>query len=223
MRSLRVVLAGCVLAGSLAGCADPEPVPDPVLVWVDGEPDGPLESDPWVRAVRAAELAAVLALNSGDFAREDLAATWHPSTIDKFADEVGYAARDDEAEVFLGPWPFTPLLVEVADDGRKAEVVGCSDAYEKVQEVPRSDGIRWPTVTVQYLDLGTDGQPRLFGGGSPVEDYILPDGALLTPEYCDTVPIARGVLDPPPDLEVLKAKSRDDIILPPSPSPTGAG
>jgi len=206
--------------GCLSGCAADEPVPAPTLVWVDGEPDGPLESDPWVRAVRAGSLAEVVALNSADFSGEDLLVTWDRFRIRSFANDVRGDAMHGRAEVFLGPRPFTPLTVETTEDGRRAEVVGCADAFEKVQEVPRSDGNRWPMVLTYFMDLSEDGHRRIRGAGAYATPYPLPDGTALTVEHCDTVLIKRAVLDPPPDLGTLAAKSRDDVVLPPSPSPT---
>jgi len=211
-----------LITGGLAACAIEEPVPTPTVVWVDGAPTGPLEADPWVRAVRAGDLAYVLAHNAADFSGEDLLTTWHEYTVMKFVQQARGDVMYDQVEVFLGPGPFTPLDVVVADDGRSAKVVGCVGPHDVQQEVVTRDRNRWPTVLTYVVDLSDDGRRRIRGAAVPHPAHVLPDGTALTAEHCDTVLIKRAVLDPPPDLGTLAAKSRDDVVLPPSPSPTPA-
>lgn len=65
--------------GVLAGCysvptapTGPSDLATPDIRWEGGEPSGPLETDPWVQAVRASELNFALAVSAHDFSDPDL-------------------------------------------------------------------------------------------------------------------------------------------------------
>jgi len=215
---LGLVVVVSLTAVIVAACADSEPAADPVLVWVDGEPTGPLESDPWVRAVRAAEVAFARASNVADFSRPDLVDSWTYFRIGGFVSRVEGDLLYGTPKVYPGPRPLAPVAVRVADDGKSAEVAACVSQRETLP--PENDGNRWPNDAVYWVELMNDGHRRVLAAGPRPEPFLLADGTELTAEYCDTVPIPRAVFDPVPDLAVLAEKDRDDVVPPPSPSPS---
>ena len=84
LRRIAATASAATLAAfalTLVGCTPPEPVEDPTVIW---ESDGtsPLESDPAIEAVRAADLAYKLAFNTLDFSRSDFVAAYSPSYAD---------------------------------------------------------------------------------------------------------------------------------------------
>jgi len=207
---------------SLASCsAEEPPKATPELVWNDAQPDGPLESDPWVRAIRAGHLAFGLAANAADFSDRDLTSSWRPTDVDQFVTTAQGELLRGNAKVYLGPLPFAPLAVEVQEGGTAARVAACIDDYDTLPREP-ADGSRWPTPLIYFVELTGDGQRRIVGAERPSEGFTLPGGAELTPEYCDGVPIPRATFDPPPDLETLSKKGRDDVVPPASSDPSAA-
>ncbi|MCC2314197.1 hypothetical protein [Cellulomonas xiejunii] len=202
----------------VAACADSEPAADPALVWVDGEPTGPLESDPWVRAVRAAELAFARASNVADFSRPDLVDSWTYFRIGGFVNRAEGELLHGTPRVYPGPRPLAPVAVRVADDGKSAKVAACVSQRETLPA--ENDGNRWPNDAIYTVELMVDGHRRVRDAGPPLEPFLLADGTELTAEYCDTVHIPRAVFDPAPDLAALAEKDRDDVVPPPSPSPS---
>ncbi|UUI71530.1 hypothetical protein [Cellulomonas xiejunii] len=212
-----VLMMAAVVTVSLASCAAEEPpAVAPDLVWNGAEPDGPLESDPWVSTIRAGHLAFGLAANAADFSDPDLTRTWRPTEVDQFVTRAQGELLRGNAKVYLGPLPFAPLAVEVEEGGTSARVAACIDDYDTLPREP-ADGSRWPTPLIYFVELTGDGQRRIVGAERPPEQFVLPDGAELTPDYCDGVPIPRATFDPPPDLETLSKKGRDDVV-PPAPS-----
>ena len=213
VRRLGVLLAVIAVAG-IASCATESPPPAPEVVWEGEAPQGPLESDPWVSTVRAGLFAFGVAANSADFSDPSLTRTWSPAQISRFVTSAQGDLLHDTAKVYRGPLPFTPLAVEVADDGASARVVGCIDRYETLPE-SHPDSSRWPAPSSFVVELSGDGDRLIAGTEQPSEPFLLADGSELTPEYCDRVPIPRGTFEPAPDLSVLSGKDRDDVIQPP--------
>lgn len=208
--------AAFAMVVSGAGCAK-APAEPPPLVWVDGEPDGPLEDDPWVRMVRAGEAAYTYARNTGDFTRPELVDSWDYAQVSSLAGRVRGQVQSKRPRVELGPQPFAPLSVREEDDGRRVYVVGCSDAQQ--WSPPYDDGNRWPAVIEYLIEMDDDGQGRIIGSSPPLEPVLLDDGTELTPEYCDDVPIPRAVFEPAPDPRVLARLRLKDVAPPPSPTP----
>lgn len=165
-----VTLAALAL-GSLAACTptDDEPAPVPTTVWTAAAPEGPLEADPWVVAVRASLEAQAIAMNRNDFSLSELTAT----TGYDLRSRLYGAARDrvtnsGGTEILPGPLPFAPVEVTGGPDEETASVRGCvaerwaSDAgtapaspgargieYRLEQE----DGARIVTSTVNLPEL----------------------------------------------------------------------
>ncbi len=214
LRSVATVLLVAVLSAS---CAAQEPVPAPVLVWEDGEPDAPIESDPWVRALREGLTAHAHASNTADFTDPAVSTRWSHSQLFRSMSWLQRDLLSGTPKVFLGPEPFTPLMVTPADDGTSAHVAGCLGPADTMPP-SADDGLTWPDAVVFIVRLSVDGHRRIVGTLPRSERAVLPDGTELTPEYCEGVPLPRAVFDPAPDLEALAAKGRDDV-LGPNPSP----
>ncbi|MCC2333625.1 hypothetical protein [Cellulomonas wangsupingiae] len=193
----------------------------PMVSWQGGPPSGELERDPWVRAVRAGELAFAAASNAANFTDEALAQTWSNSAVLWMADLARTDLDHGSPYVALGPRPLTPLAVELDEEGRSALVAVCADDLAVAGEQPSGDR-QGRHAQVYRLELGDDGERRIVGSNAPDGDFRLPDGGLLTDEYCSSVAIARGLFDPAPDLEPLLELDGDDVLAPPSPSPSFA-
>ncbi len=215
------VLVAVAIVGLVTGCAAgvPEPVVTPAVVWPDGEPSSELESDPWVIATREAEIARAVAANSANFSDPAMSARWDENYRMTFAWSVETGLLRGWAEVALGPEPFEPLFVVEADDGRSAEVVGCSALVpvllERDEGSPRTP---WPRMLYRVV-LGEDGERRVTGAGSP-EGYVLPSGEVFEDETCDGVEVKVALFEPPPDLQKLIDMDSEDMVMPPTPSPT---
>jgi len=219
--SVAIILAPAMSVGACATQDVPRPVVTPEISWQGGPPDGELERDPWVRAVRAGELAFATASNAANFTDESLAHTWSDSAVLWMADLARADLDHGSAYVALGPRPLMPLAVELDEGGRGALVAACADDLAVAREQP-SDDRQGHHARVYRLELGHDGGRRIVGSNAPGEDFRLPDGELLTDDYCISAPITRGLFDPAPDLEPLLELDGDDVIAPPSPSPTFA-
>lgn len=122
-----VTLATLAL-GSLAACTpmDDEPVPAPTVVWASAAPQGPLEADPWVVAVRASLEAQAIAMNRNDFSLSELTTT----TGYDLRSRLYGAARDrvtnsGGTEILPGPLPFAPVEVTGGPDEENTSVRGC--------------------------------------------------------------------------------------------------
>lgn len=216
--SLAAAAAGAgVLAVLLGGCgAEPRsPLPTPDVVWDGDPPGGDLESDDWVAALRAAQLAQAVAVNAADFSDEALTSTWSGYHVQTFADRARLRMDRHGAVVLLGPPPFAALVVEEVDGGKRAVVSGCEGVTPVRGERPPGPD-SWPKATSYVLELGADGGRRVVGVGDPARDFRLPTGEPLTDELCGSVPIARGLFEPPPDLDALLELDGDDVVAPPA-------
>ena len=221
VRRLGALLAITGVA-AVAACSTGSPPPAPEVAWEGEAPQGPLESDPWVSAVRAGLVAFGVAANSADFSDPSLTSTWSRTQISRFVTSAQGDLLHGTAKVYLGPLPFVPLAVEVADDGASARVVVCIDQYETLP-ARHPDSSRWPMPSSFVVELSEEGDRLIAGTEQLPEPFLLLDGSELTPEHCDRVPIPRARFEPPPDLSVLADKGRDDVKQPPpSPSPTFA-
>ncbi|UUI71497.1 hypothetical protein [Cellulomonas xiejunii] len=210
------------MLGGLSACGPAEEVPPakPELVWIGGPPDGPLESNEWVRVVREAEFAYAWASNAADFSLPALTSTWDDFAVRSLEAAVRGDLLHETPHVYLGPRPVAPVAVQVDEDHGGAVVAACVGAPQA--HPPRDDGNRWPDVEFYLLELADDGGRFVTGGHTPTLPFVLPNGAELTPEYCDGVPIPRATFDPPPDLDALSAKGPDGVVPPASSDPSAA-
>ncbi|WP_129429635.1 hypothetical protein [Oerskovia turbata] len=189
----RVAFLGVVVVVVVAGCGAPEvpgPAPTPSVVWSEGEPAGDLELDPWVQAVRAGALPEAVALNARDTRSESLHATWTPAAIRKMNSNLNKWSRErneDGAVRVAGPWPFDPVSVEVAADGRSATVSGCTVEDWTIGRDDRSfDEGDEPVMGWYEVVLTEDGR------------YLL-DGSSYSDIRCESDNLTVGTFDPLPD------------------------
>jgi hypothetical protein len=202
-----------VLSMTAGGCVpDSGDPPDPVLVWPDGEPDGPLEENEWVRAARAAEVAYSRAVNAADFSQGAIVDTWDEYAVRRVASRLEGQMSRGNASVHLGPAPLLPVAVDVAEDGKSALVAACVDAYQRMPST--DDGNVWPNVRLYEIELGADGRRRYSGGGGDGAPYYFADGSELTPEYCADKSIPRAIFDPAPDLAAFGEKWGEGAHVP---------
>ena len=208
-----------VVLASGCGADAPRPVETPNVRWAPGQPHGDLETDPWVEAVRAAELAHATAINSANYTDPSMVHSWRADDVHFFAQRAASRLDGGMKYVMLGPAPFTPLAVEEDSSGDAAVVRGCADDMATEPEIEQGPG-PWPQAYVYRLELGPDGHRRVTSSSEVTEPYTLANGDVLTDEYCATVEIPRGTFDPAPDLEALRKLRGSDVIAPPRPSPT---
>jgi hypothetical protein len=132
-RVIASIMIGVALLSMAVRCGPielvPQPeVPRPEVVWPDGQPAGPLESDPWVQTVRTSYLEMDVAITTRDFRSQALRDTTAPRIRRETRDYLEDAARD-KAWVFTpGPRPMVPIHVDVAPDYRSATVITCNAA-----------------------------------------------------------------------------------------------
>lgn len=186
-----VLVSGMILAG----CSAPEvpgPAPTPSVVWSAGEPSGPLESDPWVQAVRAGALPQAVALNSRDLRSPSLHAALTSTAVRDVYGILHEYARDnstddDGARRAPGPRPFDPLSVDVAPDGKSATVKGCT-VFDWL--ITQDDGV---------FDDGAEPVQGWYdvvlssSGGYRVDHFTITGGA------CESQNLTIGTFDPLPD------------------------
>jgi len=213
-----------VVGIGVAGCGGetmPRAVVTPAVVWNGGPPAGELEADPWVTALREGTVAFAAATNAANYTDEALRATWREDAILRAANLAKRGLDEGSAHVALGPRPFTPVLVEPRDDGRSASVWVCIGPAPMLEEGDPSN----PTgveAMLYGMQLGEDGERRVAGARQPDENHALPGGEQFTDEYCESIDVRQALFDPAPQLELLLALDGDDVIAPPSPSPTFA-
>lgn len=167
----------------VAACGPPQAPPLPVtptIVWSAGEPTSDLESDPWVAAVRAAAVPYAVAVNAVDTRSEELHSTVSERSILRLDNRLeGDGGDPDGTQRVPGPWPFDPLSVEVAEDGRSAVVHGCSiDKWVLTlsqHELPPSDPVKARAMVIK-LDDGTYRLDTTIGSDVPCESDHLTIG-----------------------------------------------
>ena len=200
MTRITVILgAACTAVAllALAGCDGP---PEPTET-VDAGPtvvvtpdltgpvtsDSPLESDPWMSAVRAADLGVVLAQNHADFTIEQFTSTRVSglafTTYRRWTDRVADSGKPHEP--ILGPYPMRPISVAPTPDGSGATVVVCEvssalDAPDPLTAPLTNGGIR-----TYLLVTGDDGA-------------LLVESASNSATTCDATGATVGLFDPPP-------------------------
>lgn len=218
-----MLLALLAAGAGVCACSDssPRPVATVAVVWAEGAPAGALEESPWVRAIRAGDLAYAAAVNGSDFTDPSLTSTWREDHIRWFADKAARRLDDGTAFVVLGPRPFTPLAVDVEASGDEALVVGCAD---KIATRPAGDVAsgEWPQAFEFWLERTPEGNVRINGAAELQEPYTLATGESLTDEYCGSVAVAHGSFAPPPDPEALDELAGEDLVAPPKPTPSFA-
>lgn len=216
----------------LAACGST--VARPEVVWTEGKPDGPLEDDPWVEAVRASDLELEIAITTRDFTAQALYETTDQTVIDDTLDNLEVAADLGEWWSSPGPRPMIPIQVHEAPGGTSAAVFVCRangwpvDAGSPVPDdlhgglykvrVTIEDGhylvddAEEVTITDAFDWLGADVvAPVLEGVGSPekLEDIDTTEWYNEYSYNCTLDGAAVGLFNPPPDPQA--EYDRDDI------------
>jgi hypothetical protein len=162
----------------------------PDIVWEPSAPSGPLETDPYVQAARASNLAWVLASNARDFTIEQLTDTTTAHQIEqwflRFLQTRGES--DPEAIAIPGPIPTTPISVTKHADGKGADVLMCDLSGEwyvsEDHPEPVTDGFIPTSITFVVID----------------EDGVLKVDELSGGEgECDGSDVSIGRFDPAPE------------------------
>jgi hypothetical protein len=124
-----VPVAGLVLiAAGLTGCqTSPTELATPAIEWVS-QSDGPMESDPWLEAARAADLGLRLAYNSQDFTISQLTQTRFESSVETVYEVFmrTYVEGGATPVVFPGPAVWLPIEIVESEDGLRADVTVCN-------------------------------------------------------------------------------------------------
>ncbi|MCM0639515.1 hypothetical protein [Cellulomonas wangsupingiae] len=207
----------------LGGCNPeaPRPVPTPSIAWRGARPTGDLEDDAWVKALRESAVALAAATNAANYTDESLMRTWDEGLVLRAAQRARNSLDHGSASVALGPRPFTPVDVQLLDGGQRADVWICTEPMPMLEKSP-SEVLVEAEAKLYGLRLDADGERRITAATPPDERHVLPDGQQFDDDYCDSVPIARALFEPAPDLEALLRLDGDDVVAPPSPSPTFA-
>ena len=175
-RTIRVlcVFVCLVVTGVVSGCTptDSRPIPNliPDVVWPEGEPTGPLESDPWVQALREYALvtgAARLSLNYSDpalltVATEEYLVPYYPQNNAHY--HLSETNKDSYSftRVPLGPMSFLPLEVNLTS-GSTADVVVCIGFEPFVVDGKTYVSTNTPALPLVYMmELGDDGFRRVY-------------------------------------------------------------
>jgi len=183
------VVAVASVALLLAGCT-PSPTVLPDVV-VEHAGTSPLDENEWVVAVRATQLAQILAWNSGDYTTEQLRESTSPAAIERYYASYAASARNGASpEVFVGPLIWAPI--SVSDFGDTAQLVVCVATQDR-----RIDAEHPPTVygldtgivetwTYERLASGaierTDGHESLDQCSAEMAEVLTFDPAPTLPE-----------------------------------------
>ncbi|MHA7135351.1 hypothetical protein [Oerskovia turbata] len=215
---LRWIGVGVVLAsGVLVGCSPadsdamgPSDLATPDIRWEGGEPSGPLETDPWVQAVRASELNRALAVNAHDFSDLDLWNSRSPALISLSEHRTGARAVSEPNDplVALGPLAFEPLRVEVDPSGERATVVVCEygGTWVTLQDMTVDLEAEWEYSAYEVV-TGEDGHLRAGSGQLPQD--ILDAGRAARSLACEPSQRSIGWFDPAP---VVTPFDPEDVV-----------
>lgn len=208
---MRAVLVPASLLTALSltavGCT-PEPAPEPPapkVIWSPGPPEGELESDPRVQAIRESDLALQNAINARDYTGKALTDSTDSTVIELAFSRQSSFARDWEQQFDAespyfwspGPTPMIILSVEEGENGRGI-VITCSASNWRLDaehSTPPS------TLEGRIVQNGYSTTPS----GSIVSDT----GGGPTTESCDLTGVSVGLFDPQPD--VTETYSPDDV------------
>ncbi|MBL0888134.1 hypothetical protein [Myceligenerans indicum] len=213
----RRLLAGALAATfTLAGCSGAVPPAErPEIAWPDGTPDSPLDDNPWVQAVRAADSEAQIASATRDFSNPALYDNGTLQSVAIYLGTVEDRALDEEWAYPPGPTPMIPVHVEEAPDGQSATVTICSVAMgswliSPENPEPPADlrgGLANRIVTIEggqrkvewgggYTELET--VEKKFGAAAvdPVRPRSDDEG------MCSLADAKIGLFDPQPDVTV---------------------
>ncbi|WP_152427234.1 hypothetical protein [Curtobacterium sp. Leaf154] len=181
---------GCAVL-TLAGCAEDEPpAVYPDVRWVGAAPSGPLEKDPWVRAVRAELEAEAVARNRNDFSIPELAHSATPSYIDRLASVAMETLRQNhDTDLFAGPWPFAPTEVELGNGNNGEDVAA-------VRGCKARNWTMTPGRSLGSLDAGYGVEYRLERDGNGV---VRVDSIAGLPNCDGRVPLRVAMFDPVPE------------------------
>lgn len=210
-----VVLVGC--SPVPAGREGPSDLATPGMRWEGGEPSGPLESDPWVQAVRASELNRALAVNAHDFSDPDLWSTTTPALIEGTETLVTGRAKEepDDHLVVLAPLAFDPIRVDADPSGERATVVVCEFAgtWVSAQDMSVDGEAEWKLYAYEVVK-GEDG--RLRSGLGELPQDLVDEGERTRSFACVPSQRSIGWFDPVPVVEPFEP---EDVV---KGSPSGA-
>lgn len=214
---ITVAFVSAVMSSCGPGKPDAQPEwpqpewPRPEVVWPDGQPTGPLESDAWVQAVRTSSFELDVAIATRDFSAQALRDT-APRVRRETRDYLEDAARD-EAWVFTpGPRPMIPIHVDEAPDGRSATVITCSAADWYVSAEHPEAPTDPPGTLLETRVVFEDGRRKVDQGEALDEDAVMNTmGAFIAEaaepfldpredSTCLLEDAARGYFVPPPEI-----------------------
>jgi len=188
---LIVAAVACTLGFGLTACTTPRAAgPDPSVVWDAHEPAGPLETDPFVKRARAADLAQQRAQNSNDFSRGDLRSTWTGQAIGTMSADRANALKNPdnfELRVAPGPTPWNVTAIDTDENGNTV-VTGCAlaDGWYISDDHPAPEN-------------PTDSQPSeltVVFDGSDADALV--SRIVRSNVACTTTDVAVGRFDPQP-------------------------
>ena len=221
-RTALLILVGLV-AAVFSGCSPMEPEPRPAVAWPNGEPVGELESDPWVQALRAADMELQVASVTRDFTAPELAHATGLGLIYEYRDNLRAAAENDSWKFPAGPTPMIPIAVKEASDGKYASVVVCiaTDWYVSAGQ-PARPTKRVGTFQSFSVSIDGDGLRKVSARGLVMDDAarsedIFDELRMEPPDrggrsVCSLEDAALGYFDPLPDPTVEYGP--EDIIVP---------
>lgn len=166
--AIAAMAAALMGALALTGCGSfeqerVEPGPRPDVEWRNGEPAGPLEDDPWVRRVRAADLELKIAGVTRDFGAPELYDDLYEyqygvDPLHTYLLDLQLNARRGAWFSPAGPAPMIPIHVAVDADGQGATVTMClATGWYVSAESPRPPADPVGTFTEQDVKI-TDGR-----------------------------------------------------------------
>lgn len=221
-RAALLILVGLV-AAVFSGCSPMEPEPRPAVQWPDGKPVGELESDPWVQAVRGADMELQIATATRDFAAPELARTTGMNLVYRHRINLESAAENKVWKYPAGPRPMIPVAVNEASDGEYASVDVCiaTDWYVSAEQPGRPIDTAGTFESFSVV-IDDEGLRKVSDSGPVMDDAarsedIFDELRMEPPDrggrsVCSLEDAALGYFDPLPDPTVEYGP--EDIIVP---------
>lgn len=197
MKRISAALVLIIGGVALAGCT-PAAVAAPEVSWQGGKPSGTFESDPWVEAVRASDLALNAAIVTRDYTGEDLQATTSTTAIKRVASAQRSSAEGDRFFTSPGPTPMIPLSVDEEGDEAVVTVCQAQDWYLDADQTSAPEDLKGQVA--EFRVVLRDGDQRRSEGGA------------VRAEECDLTGASIGLFDPQPD--PTETYSPDDVKAP---------
>ncbi|WP_040568848.1 hypothetical protein [Microbacterium algeriense] len=196
MKRAHAAIGLAIMGIALVGCTPAAEAPE--VTWQSGPPSGEWESDPWVEAVRASDLALNTALVTRDYTSEELRSTTSSSAIKAFSSAQTSAAKGNRHFTSPGPTPMIPLDVEESDG---EAIVRMCQAQDWVLTADK------PTAPTELQGQVAEFRVVMRDGGERRSE-----GAALKLEECDLDGVSIGLFDPQPDPS--ETYSPDDVKEP---------